>query len=181
MNSKKIGSNYERETARVLSKWISGKDDPLICWRLVSSGSVSTNERKKGKSGVTLDGDFQCLNPIYQFVFDTFCFDSKCYKECNPYFINEKNMKSNSILNQWIKVCKEAGSKIPVMLCKIRDRSTPEFICIPGNSWLPPNIKTMSYNFYNDVCDLKIVMLSDFISKVNVTEFYEHNKQGDSE
>jgi len=176
-NSKRIGSNYEREIARVLSKWISGKDDPLICWRNSGSGSVSTNERKKGKSGITLDGDFQCLNPVYQFMFDTFCFDSKCYKDCNPYFINDKNMKSNSILNQWIKVCKEAGKKIPVMLVKIRDRVTPEFICIPTSCCLPNTVKKMEYYFANtEIVDLTLIMMNEFLDKVDATNLYEQNK-----
>lgn len=177
-NSKRIGNSYEREIAKILSKWISGKNDPLICWRNVHSGSISTIAKKKGLSGDNTDGDFQCLNPVYQFMFDIFCFDSKCYKECNPYFINDKNMKSNSILNQWIKVCKEAGNKIPVMICRIRDRKTPEFICIPESSWLPVNdIKMMKYFFYDDrITDMILIMLDEFLDKVNATEFYEYNK-----
>lgn len=177
-NSKRIGSNYEREIARVLSKWISGKDDPLIVWRNSGSGSVSTNERKKGKSGVTLDGDFQCLDPQYQYIFNIFCFDSKCYKDCNPYFINDKNIKSNTILNQWIKVCKEAGNKIPTMICKIRDRSTPEFILLPSYVSIPNrDIKQMSY-FFNtkEILDCNMYMLDEFFSKEDAYELYELNK-----
>lgn len=177
MNSKRIGNNYEREIAKILSKWISGKNDPLICWRNVHSGSISTIAKKKGLSGDNTDGDFQCLNPAYQFMFDTFCFDSKCYKDCNPYFINDKNMKSNSILNQWIKVCKEAGNKIPVMLVKIRDRSTPEFICIPTTCCLLDTVKKMDYYFANsEIVDLTLIMMDEFLDKVNATDFYEQNK-----
>lgn len=178
MNPKAIGSNYEREIARLLSRWISGKDDPLICWRNVHSGTISTCDKKKGLSGANTEGDFQCLDLKYSHIFDLFCFDSKCYKECNPYFINSKNMKSNAILNQWIKVCEEAGNKIPVMICKIRDRKAPEFIVLPLNMRIPNQIKSMTYTFWDDkIKDCVIYLLDEFLEKINAQELYECNKK----
>lgn len=177
MNSKSIGSNYEREIARLLSKWISGKEDPLICWRNVHSGTISTCDKKKGLSGANTEGDFQCLDLKYSHIFDLFCFDSKCYKECNPYFINTKNIKSNAILNQWIKVCKEAGNKIPAMICKIRDRKTPEFIMLPLNIAMPDIIKYIAYRFYDDtIKDCAIYLLDEFVNIIDAQKLYDCNK-----
>jgi len=133
MNSKSIGNNYEREFIKKFSKWVVGNDDILIAWRNVHSGSISTNRMKLGKDGSNMSGDFQCISPEYQYIFDRLHIDSKCYKEINLFFINSKNKKSNSILQQWIKTCDEAYAvnKLPVMPVKIRDRSTPEFILFP--------------------------------------------------
>jgi hypothetical protein len=177
MNSKRIGSNYEREIARKLSKWISGKEDPLICWRNVHSGTISTVDKKKGLSGANTEGDFQCLDLEYNYMFETFCFDSKCYKECNPYFINSKNIKSNSILNQWIKVCKESGNKIPIMICKIRDQKTPEFAIMPNNISFPDSIPLITYIFNNAaIRNFSLIMLTDLISNISAYAFYLCNK-----
>jgi len=110
-------------------------------------------------------------------MFDLFCFDSKSYKECNPYFINEKNQKSNAILNQWIKVCRESENKIPTMLCKIRDRTTPEFIMFPRYIKLPINIHKMEYSFYDEnILDCCILMMDKFFNSVHSFDLYELNK-----
>jgi hypothetical protein len=183
MNSKKIGGSYEREIARLLSKWISGKDDPLICWRTAGSGSVATNDKKRGLSGITQDGDFQCLNSKYEHIFNLFFIDSKCYKECNPYFINEKNKKSNSILNQWKKVCGEAKNgtknKIPLMIVKIRDRKTPEFVLLPSYVRYS-NLILCNYMIYSfvdpTIQDCTFILLDDFIKNIQAEELFFLNK-----
>ena len=132
MNSKSIGNDYEREFIKSFSKWVTGDDNILIAWRNVHSGSISTIRQKSGKDGSNSSGDFQCLEPSYQYIFDKLHIDSKCYKDVNLLFINDKNIKSNKIFNQWIKTCKEAlqVNKFPIMPCKIRDRVTPEFVLL---------------------------------------------------
>jgi len=178
LNSKNIGNNYEREVAKKLSLWLSeGKNDD-VCWRDLGSGSRATVRSKQGKD-TTRHGDFVPTDLEYKWMFDLFCIDSKSYKEWNPIFINEKNMKSNSILNQWIKVCKESQEKIPMMICHIRDRKTPEFAIVPQDILFPldyklPNI--MTYIFPNQDIKNCILMMLEDLFKINAKELYNTNK-----
>ena len=122
-NSKSVGNIYERVIAKKLSKWLTGSDKEIVCWRTAGSGSVGTNRKKKGLSGKNIDSDFQCLDLRFKNFFDTFYLDSKSLTKINLFMINEKNQKSNKLLNEWKKVVDNAKSsnKIPLMFVKIRD------------------------------------------------------------
>lgn len=176
-NSKAIGNNYEREVARKLSLWITNNENDDVVWRDLGSGARATARAKKGKDTIR-HGDFVPTDLNYKWLFDLFCIDSKSYKEWNPLFINEKNMKSNSILNQWIKVCKEAQGKIPMMICHIRDRKTPEFVVVPQDLLFPlvyekPDM--MLYIFPNkEIRNCSLIMLEDFF-KVDAKQLYDTN------
>lgn len=178
MNSKSIGNNYEREVAKKLSLWLTeGKNDDVV-WRDLGSGARATVRSKQGKD-TTRHGDFVPTDLAYKYFFDLFCIDSKSYKEWNPLFINEKNMKSNSILNQWIKVCKEAQEKIPMMICHIRDRKTPEFAIVPQDFLFPLNsikFNIMTYIFSNSEIKNCILIMLDDLFKIKAKEVYNTNK-----
>jgi hypothetical protein len=130
-NSKHIGNDYERECAKKLSKWLTGSDEKLICWRDTSSGTLSTVRNKKNLATAGFSGDFQCLDLEYINFFNEFHVDSKSLTKINLMMISEKNQKSNKLFQEWKKVCKDAdkNNKIPMMLVKVRDdRSIPDFI-----------------------------------------------------
>jgi len=132
MNSKIIGNQYEREFSKKLSLWVSsGKRDDIF-WRDLSSGARTSVRKKEGKS-TSYSGDIVAVDLEYKEFTDTFYIDTKCYKEWNSFFINPKNKKSNTILNQWIKTYIEAKevNKLPIMPCYIRNRITDPFIIIP--------------------------------------------------
>jgi len=63
MNSKAKGNKYERDVARFLTRWITGKDNPLLFWRSTSSGAFWTTSRcAEGQAGdisaVHVDGQW---------------------------------------------------------------------------------------------------------------------------
>lgn len=130
-NSKSIGNDFERQFSRELSLWVSeGKDDDVF-WRDMSSGSKSTTRKKQGKENKN-DGDLVAIDLKYKEFTDIFFIDTKSYKKFNAFIINHKNIKSNDIFLQWVKVCNDCpDNKIPMMICKIRDKSTPQFIIFP--------------------------------------------------
>lgn len=177
-NSKSIGNTYERSVAKKLSLWLSEGQNDDVCWRDLGSGSRATIRGKQGKD-TTRHGDFVPTDLSYKYFFDRFCMDSKSYKEWNPIFINEKNMKSNSILNQWVKVIEESQDKIPMMICNIRDRKTPEFVVLPSATVYPKdcNINLMYYSFSSkiNIKDFCLILLDDFFHKVSAKEFYYLN------
>jgi len=183
-NSKSLGNSYEREFIKKLSKWMLGTDEKLVAWRNIHSGSISTIMEKNNKDGSNLSGDFQCLMLEYQPFFDKFHIDSKSYKEMNFCMINEKNQKSNSILNQWKKTVDESlrAGKIAMMPVKIRDRKTPEMIFMPFgyvdlNYFF--NLGAMIYIFENlDPFYNCVVILQDFFfNKVTYEDFWNFYKE----
>jgi len=181
-NSKSIGNNYEREIAKKLSLWITENDRDDVLWRENSSGARATTRKKQGKDSIQ-DGDFVATVLEYEWFTKTFYVDSKCYKEFNPIIINEKNIKSNSIFNQWVKVCNDCpDNKVPVMICKIRDRKTPEFIMVRHDficSKQEQNI--MQYYFKSDSIgngyNCSIFVLDDFLQTENAKILMAINKK----
>jgi ribosomal protein L39E len=151
-NNKRIGSGYERECAKILSEWFTGNKEDLVCWRTSGSGSVATNRIKKGLKSSNLDGDLQCTDFTYQPFFDKFFLDSKSLTKINFFMTNEKNIKSNKLLNEWIKVVDDAikNKKIPIMIVTVRDnRTVPDFIVLNTNFRFPPDHKGLSLIVYS--------------------------------
>ena len=176
MNGKIVGAEYEREWCKKLSSWITGSDDELVVWRNIHSGTVGTVRRKKGLSEKNVCGDVQCLNPKYQSFFDLFFIDTKTYKDFNPFFINQSNRKSNDILNQWIKVCSDCPSTmVPMMPCKIRDRSTDEFIIFPLAAVIRADDRLMiGLNTMNRM-RFQLILQEDFFSNNTWEEMVKEN------
>ncbi len=179
-NSKSIGNNYEREVAKKLSEWITQGERDDVLWRDLSSGARGTTRKKSGKDSLQ-EGDFVATDLNYKWFTDAFYVDSKSYKECNFVFINEKNIKSNGIFNQWIKVCNDCpDNKVPVMVCKIRDRSTPEFVIVPLTFLFENELSIIYYEFekyslgYSYNC--KLVLLESFFRE-NAKVLCEMNKK----
>ena len=174
-NSKSIGNNWEREVAKLLSKWFTGSDDELVVWRHVSSGSISTIRKQKGQSGKNVDGDFQCLDSRYEKFFNTFYLDSKSLSDVNLFVINAKNQKSNQLLNEWKKVVNDATNKYPIMIVKLRkNRSVPDFIVLHNNIKFKCNnvinvfLTEEQYNFH-------ILVLDEFLKCNDWQTFLEEN------
>jgi len=179
MNSKNIGNSYEREIAKKLSKWFTGNDNELVCWRHVSSGSIGTIRKKKGLSGNNVDGDFQCLDSTYESFFNKFYMDSKSLTDINLFMINPKNQKSNKLLNEWKKVVKDADDKIPIMFVKVRDdRSIPEFIMLPDDDVsIPLNIDSfIKYDFLDMNYNFILILQDDFFRSNNWEDFVKQIK-----
>lgn len=172
-NPKQIGNSYERECAKKLSKWLTGSDEELVCWRNTHSGSIGTTRIKKGLKGTNVSGDFQCLDSKYQKIFDKFFIDSKSLTKVNLLMINRKNLKSNKLFNEWKKVYDDAwkNKKIPMMLVKIRDnKSIPDFIILPSfyfDDFI--SLPHINFELSEDLeqFDCKLYLQDEFFQKIN--------------
>lgn len=174
-NSKSIGNNFERETAKTLSLWLTKGESDDVLWRDLSSGARATTRKKQNKTTIN-DGDLVVTDLKYKWFTDCFFIDTKSYKECNFYFTNSKNIKSNVILNQWIKVCGDCPkNKIPMMICNIRDRKSTQFVVLPsmfrfiGLNILKLNLITVSFSEelgYNNN-DFVIIEFDNFINNMD--------------
>jgi hypothetical protein len=180
MNSKKIGGEYERQVAVKLSKWLTGSDEKLVCWRSPHSGSVGTNRKKKDLDGENVSGDFQCLDSNYEEFFNLFHCDSKNLGDVHLCLINPNSMKSSQLFSNWRKVILDAGSnKIPLMFVKARnDRKIPEFLVIPAGCQYHDDSNMIAYWVkYNElVYNFMIVLQDDFFRLNNWEDLIKSNK-----
>jgi len=166
MNSKRIGNNYERVISRKLSLWLTHNQSDDVVWRDIGSGNKATIRKKQNKESIW-QGDIVPIDLQYKYFFDVFAIDTKSYKEINWLFINNKNNKSNTILQQWIKVVNDTKGKVPLMIVQIRDRKTPETIFMPSNIILNDSLNFLQYIFaetkkYN----CKVFILEDFLNLI---------------
>jgi len=183
-NSKKKGGNYERDVARMLSKWATGTDEVLCFWRQISSGSVSTIAKKNNKNASGLDGDFICVaesdHPKFQILkqfLQTFFVDSKCLGNIHLMMTNPKNQKSNQLLNEIKKVFSEARSsdKIPMLICKAtNDKKIDDFIILPLNIGVSA-YNNIFYRIYNEL-SLQLILCSEFFERNDFDDFVNQNK-----
>ncbi len=79
-NSKRKGSQFEREVASLLSSWWT-QDDPEprsdVFWRTASSGGRATQRGKKGKATKNHHGDISATDPIGQTFLDVVVIELK--------------------------------------------------------------------------------------------------------
>ena len=175
-NSKSIGNNFEREFSKQLSLWASnGLNDDLF-WRDNSSGARFTTRKKQNKDTI-IKGDIVAIDLKYKPFTDLFFLDTKSYKSFNPFIINENNIKSNLIFKQWLKVLSDCpNTMIPIMVCHIRDRVTPDFIVVKNNTKLAyRQIIEYSILFNIERYEFKIILLDDFFKNNNWEELIKWN------
>ena len=183
-NSKRKGSSYERDVARMLSKWATGTDEVLCFWRQAGSGSVSTIAKKNNKNASGLDGDFICVAeqdyPKFQILkqfLQTFFVDSKCLGGVHLMMTNPKNQKSNQLLNEIKKVFGEAKSsnKIPMLICKAtNDKKIDDFIILPIETTFKRK-NSMSY-YINNFETFDIITCAEFFDLNGFDTFVSENK-----
>ncbi len=138
MNSKSKGSGFERKVCRMLTKWMTGFEDPVICWRSSNSGGTFTVNRKKNAAQKTMAGDICSIDEKSKWFFDKYSVEVKCgYPGSNPLKLF-KNSKNDEIRLFWEQANKDANesNKEPILIFK-------------------PNLgKTLigfSENFYNEI------------------------------
>jgi len=176
-NPKIIGNNYEKEFAKILSRWLTGDEKTDVCWRDVCSGNRATVRGKKGLD-TARTGDIVATVSMYQSFFDAFYIDTKTMKDVNLCLINPKNI-SNTLLQEWIKVVKDAKTKIPMMPVKIRDYGkTPPFILFPNRIEID-DLTYIEYKFAKDnmYYDCILVLQDEFFSNLNWKTFLDINKK----
>lgn len=194
-NSKSIGNTYEREFSYSLSEWITGEKDTSICWRDKSSGSRHTVRNRSGRQTSGSGGDIYPTDSRYEYWFAKFYIDTKSYQDINWVFGNPSNQKTNEILGQWIKTISQCSpDKLPMMPCKIRNRTTPELIIFPGETKLNyRNISVFDITLSADIkvaiskkdylllhkgrfLNFKTIQTAEFFELNTHQEFYEQNK-----
>lgn len=119
-NSKGKGSNFERVVCRMITKWITGVEDPVICWRSSNSGGTFTVNRRKGAGQSSMAGDLCSIDEKSKWLFDVFSIECKVgYPGANPLKMF-KGAKNDELRSFWTQACGDAkqSNKTPILIFK---------------------------------------------------------------
>jgi len=136
------GSKFERDIAKYLTKWVSGKEKPYLYWRSPSSGGIGSFNNPD------ITGDIVALKGEAEFLTDMFSIEIKCgYPAFNFFKFFKKNSKSNELLKFW-EQCKDdaiKGSKEPLLIYKQDRQPTIVIIGCDTFNMLSNNVETLNY------------------------------------
>lgn len=92
------GSGYEREVAKFLSRWITGKEKELVFWRSPSSGALCTISNVLETSG-----DLIAIKPEGEWFLKLFSVEIKTGYPHADFFQHFKDMKGDVIKEFWLQ------------------------------------------------------------------------------
>ena len=108
------GGDFEREIAKYLTKWASGKSKPYWYWRLLGSGSVAT----LSEANKELSGDLHALKPEACFLTDRFSIECKTGYPNTRFHQHFKGIKTFHIREFWKQTVRDAerAMKYPMLI-----------------------------------------------------------------
>jgi len=98
------GSQWERDISRFLTKWVTGKEKPLVFWRTPGSGSFVTN-----KVSTDASGDIISILPEGRFFTDIISCELKIGYSDVDLFKHFKNTKNNILESFWNQCLRDAS------------------------------------------------------------------------
>jgi len=90
------GGQFERDIAKILTKWVTGQERPYVFWRTPASGALMTVA-----NAVDVSGDIMAIRPEGRFLTAKFSFECKNgYPKAN-FHKHLKKIKNNEIEGFW--------------------------------------------------------------------------------
>lgn len=166
VNGKSKGSGFEREIARFLTRWMSGQDKDLYCWRSPGSGSVGTiNIGSKA-----LSGDLIPLKPEAAKLFDMFSIEAKTgYPGADPLKVIKK-VKNDELKAFWVQANRDAErtEKYPMLIFKKKGMKPMIGLTIDGILHFKGSnhldLVSISINFREGLPGLVLFDMEDFFA-----------------
>lgn len=109
------GSENERNLCKVLSKWWTGKDKPIVFWRVGSSGATFTIT-----STTEMAGDVVAVHQDGISFTNIFVVETKFVKNFDILDLLYPEKKTNQIENWWDQVTRDSSkiNRIPLLIFK---------------------------------------------------------------
>lgn len=114
------GGDFERDIAKYLTCWLTGKDKPYAYWRMPGSGSLSTiHEQNKD-----LSGDIMSLIPEAEFLTNSFSIECKTGYPQTSFWQHFGRVKNFNIEIFWRQACEDAtkAGKHPLLIYRKKGR-----------------------------------------------------------
>ena len=163
------GSQFERDTCRKLSLWISSNKVDNLLWRSAASGGRATLQRKKGIENKDQAADISSISEAGFKLTNTFVVECKFYKDLGlgSFFLG-KSSKLKTFFDE-VKNIADGLGKLPFLVAKQNyiDTlliSTPEIwnniVQVNSNEMTET---TVSGQGYGNI--MKVFLLEEFLSK----------------
>ena len=114
------GGDFERDVAKDLTLWLTGKKKPYKFWRMPGSGGLATIHEEC----VDLSGDIRSLDSDGEFLTDIFSIECKNGYPKTSFWQHFKNIKHFNIKEFWIQCCNDAfkSDKKPMLVYRKKGR-----------------------------------------------------------
>jgi hypothetical protein len=114
--SKGKGSAWERDVAKLLTTWLTGKPKPYVWWRMPSSGAMATISEENKE----LSGDIMAMRPEGAFLTDKYSIECKVGYPSSSFHKHLKGLKNDEIRDFWKQACRDAdiADKKPLLIYK---------------------------------------------------------------
>lgn len=157
------GGDFEREIAKFLTKWASGKTKPYWYWRLLGSGSVATLSEENRE----LSGDLHALRPEACFLTDRFSIECKTGYPDTRFHQHFKGIKTFKIEEFWEQTIRDADRSLKFPMLIYRRKGMKPIVGIDLVVYNKLGYKLQGIGF---------IMLGNFRNNTIPVWFYDMNK-----
>jgi hypothetical protein len=173
------GGDFEREIAKCLTVWLTGKDKPYAYWRMPGSGSLSTiHEQNKN-----LSGDIMALISEAEFLTNSFSIECKTGYPQTSFWQHFGRVKNFNIEIFWRQAFEDAtkGAKHPMLIYRKKGRKP----IIGISEWISNvlkinNLPSVSFCFSEDtnLPQLRFFDFNDFWKEVTPQKIKDMRSKG---
>ena len=167
-NGKAKGSGFERDVCRILTKWITGVEKPVIFWRSPASGGLGTI-----KTAENVSGDIIAIRPEAEWFTQVFSVECKTGYPNACLFKHLRNVKNDEIEQFWTQCITGAHEDNKSGMLIYKKKGAQPIVGIEKYIYdqlveltreMPVKHITLSYG--NDLPDVILMDLQEFLTKV---------------
>jgi len=169
------GGEFERDTAKFLTKWLTGKNKPYMFWRQDASGGIATVHIENNH----MTGDICSLHPDSRWFTNIFSIECKTgYKQTS--FWQHFTSINFGIEEFWKQACNdgEKANKLPMLIYRKKGRKI--IIGIDDRAYNKLNNKLsklnhirICWNKENTLCDCILFDMIDFFKIIKPDDIKE--------
>jgi len=166
-NGKAKGSSWERDIARLFTKWITGVEKPYLFWRSPASGGLGTI-----KTAENVSGDIIAIKPEGEFLTRLFSIEAKTGYPHACLFKHLRPVKNDEVEQFWNQCITGAREDNKSGMLIFKKKGNQPIIGIERSVYdqlvdltreMP---KCILLNYTNGLPDLVLMDLAEFLVKV---------------
>ena len=179
MSKSSKGSAFEREISKILTRWVSGKDEPVLFWRVPGSGGLLTRNYLIGEA---FSGDIRAVLPEATWVTDIFSIEAKNGYPGGSFDKHLKNNKSDEIKGFWEQCVRDANvnEKKPLLIWRKKGLSPWIGVTEDVKDFISGNLNIrfvhLGWNEDDDLPDIYFFDMKKFFELLDSEQVKEHFK-----
>ena len=158
------GSAFERDVAKILTKWSSGQNKEYWFWRSPSSGAVSTINEGNGE----ISGDIIAIKPEGTFLTSKFSIEVKVGYPTSNFHKHLKKVKNDEIRSFWYQCVYDASraEKLPMLIYKKKQYNALIGISVINEKLNGISSITMTWDDHEDLPSCHFYDFEEFLTVI---------------